>query len=145
MNCVNYKFNEPDLRTYQESLSISLSYFVCNITVLLRRVTSVLLCVYVCVYVREREWERERERDRQTERFKHGFHSVYILYTKKSSAQQEENSFQQQIGLKFKEETSKVLHLEHSIVLCWNFELRKVDQEHLKSFKMWCWRRVEIS
>jgi hypothetical protein len=27
---------------------------------------------------------------------------------------QQEDSFQPQIGLKFKEETSKVLHLEHS-------------------------------
>ena len=28
--------------------------------------------------------------------------------------------FHQQIGLKFKEETRKVLHLEHSFVWCWN-------------------------
>jgi hypothetical protein len=34
----------------------------------------------------------------------------------KSSIQQEEDSFHQQIGLKFKEVTSKVLHLEHSFV-----------------------------
>ena len=32
--------------------------------------------------------------------------------------QQEEDSFHQQIGLKFKEETSKMLHLEHSFVWC---------------------------
>jgi hypothetical protein len=36
----------------------------------------------------------------------------------KSSIQQEEDSFHQQTGLKFKEETSKVLHLEHSFVWC---------------------------
>jgi hypothetical protein len=67
MNCVNCKFHEPDLRTYQEPLSISLSYFVCNITVLLRCVTPVLLfvCVCVCVCVREGERERDRERGRQ--------------------------------------------------------------------------------
>jgi hypothetical protein len=23
--------------------------------------------------------------------------------------------------------------------------LRLVDQKHLESFKMWCWRRIEIS
>jgi len=54
MNGENYTFNEPDLRTYQESMSISLSYFVCNIIILLRRVTSVLcVCVGggVCVSV----------------------------------------------------------------------------------------------
>jgi hypothetical protein len=42
----------------------------------------------------------------------------FIFHTQKSSTQEEENSFQQQTGLKFKEETNKVLHLEHSIVLC---------------------------
>jgi hypothetical protein len=36
----------------------------------------------------------------------------------KSSIQQEEDYFHQQTGLKFKEETSKVLHLEHSFVWC---------------------------
>jgi hypothetical protein len=34
----------------------------------------------------------------------------------KSSIQQEEDFFHQQTGLKFKEETGKVLHLEHSFV-----------------------------
>jgi hypothetical protein len=36
----------------------------------------------------------------------------------KNSIQQEEKSFHQQTGIKFKEETSKVLHLEHSFVWC---------------------------
>jgi replicative superfamily II helicase len=40
-----------------------------------------------------------------------------------TSTIQQDDSFHQQTGLKFKEETSKVLHLEHSFV--------------------WCWRRVE--
>jgi hypothetical protein len=31
-------------------------------------------------------------------------------------------TFHQQIGLKFKEETSEVLHLEHSIVWCSNLD-----------------------
>ena len=36
----------------------------------------------------------------------------------KSSIHQEEDSLHQQIGLKFKEETSKVLHLKRSFVGC---------------------------
>ena len=41
--------------------------------------------------------------------------------------------FSQQIGLKFKEETSKLLHLEHSFV--W-WTLRKIDQKCLENFEM---------
>ena len=36
----------------------------------------------------------------------------------KSSIEQKEDTFRQQIGLKFKEETNEVPHLEHSIVQC---------------------------
>ena len=36
----------------------------------------------------------------------------------KSCFQQEEDSLYQQIGLKFEEETSKMLHLEHGFVWC---------------------------
>ena len=36
----------------------------------------------------------------------------------KSCVQQEEDSLYQQIGLKFEEETSKMLHLEHGFVWC---------------------------
>jgi hypothetical protein len=36
----------------------------------------------------------------------------------KSSIQQEEDALHQQIGLTFKEETSEMLHLEHSLVWC---------------------------
>jgi len=36
-----------------------------------------------------------------------------------SCIQQEEGSFYQQIGLKFEEETSKMLHLEHGVT--WDF------------------------
>jgi hypothetical protein len=35
-----------------------------------------------------------------------------------SSIQQEEGHFHQKIGLQFKEEISKVLHLEHSSIWC---------------------------
>jgi hypothetical protein len=40
--------------------------------------------------------------------------SIIINYAKCTF----ETKFHQQIGLKFKEETSKVLHLEHRFVLC---------------------------
>jgi hypothetical protein len=49
--------------------------------------------------------------------------------------------FHQQIGLKFKEETSKVLHLEHSCG-AETLTLWKVDQKYIGSFEM-CWRRME--
>jgi hypothetical protein len=58
---------------------------------------------------------------------------------------QEKYSFHQQIGLKFKEETSKVLHLEQTLYGAESWTLRKVDQKYLESFEMWCWRRMEIS
>ena len=32
--------------------------------------------------------------------------------------QQEEDSFYQEIGLKFEEETSKIIHFEHGFVWC---------------------------
>jgi hypothetical protein len=42
-----------------------------------------------------------------------------------------------------KEEISEMLHLEHSIVWCGNWPLRKLDQKYLESFEMWFWRRME--
>jgi hypothetical protein len=39
-----------------------------------------------------------------------------------SSIQQEHGSFHQQIGLKFQEETIRVLHLDHSFVWCRNVD-----------------------
>ena len=36
-------------------------------------------------------------------------------------AAEEDTSYKQNV-LKFKEETSKVMHLEHSFVWCWNLE-----------------------
>ena len=41
-----------------------------------------------------------------------------IATAKQHSTGVKKNSFRQQIGLKFWEETVKVLHLEHSIVWC---------------------------
>ena len=40
----------------------------------------------------------------------------------KSCIQQKEDSLYQQIGLKFEEETSKMLHLEHGFVWCRNLD-----------------------
>jgi hypothetical protein len=42
--------------------------------------------------------------------------------------------FHQQIGFKFKEETSKVLHLEHSLYGTETWTLRKIDQKYLERF-----------
>jgi hypothetical protein len=52
--------------------------------------------------------------------------------------------------------TSKLdLNLRKELVQCYiwsialygaeTWTLRKVDQKHLESFEMWCWRRMEIS
>jgi hypothetical protein len=41
----------------------------------------------------------------------------------------EEDSFHQQTSLKFEEETSKVLHLEHSFVWCWNVDTSESRSE----------------
>ena len=53
-------------------------------------------------------------------------------------------TFRQQIGLKFKEGTSEVLHLELSFYGVENCTLRKVDRKYLGSFKCCAgeeWRR----
>jgi hypothetical protein len=52
-------------------------------------------------------------------------------------------TFHQQIGLKFKDETSEVLHLERFFYGADTWTLRKVDQKCLESFEMRCWRRME--
>jgi len=45
--------------------------------------------------------------------------------------------FRQQIRLKFREETSEVLHLEHSFCMVLTLgHLRKVDQKYLESSEM---------
>jgi len=56
----------------------------------------------------------------------------------RSGIQQEEDSFYQQIGLKIKEETSEVLHLERSCVLCWKLDTLEIRLEILGK----CWNVV---
>ena len=46
-----------------------------------------------------------------------------------SSIQQEEGSFRSKIGLKFKEETSNVLNLEHSFCMVLNLDTSKLEQK----------------
>jgi hypothetical protein len=46
----------------------------------------------------------------------------YIQDCHSTSSIQTEDSFYQQIGLKFKEETIRVHHLEQSFVWCWNLD-----------------------
>jgi hypothetical protein len=38
-----------------------------------------------------------------------------------------------------------MLHLEYAVYGAETWTLRAVDQKHLESFEMWCWRRMEIS
>jgi hypothetical protein len=52
------------------------------------------------------------------------------------------NTFSQQIGLKLKEETSKVLHLKSIYFGSETWKFWKVDQKCLKRFEMWCWKRM---
>ena len=64
------------------------------------------------------------------------YYDVHILTHchDKSTIQQEENSFHQQIKLKFKAETSKLLHLEHSFLWCWNFDASENRSEMCGKF-----------
>ena len=39
------------------------------------------------------------------------------------------NSFYQQIGLKFKEETSKIIHLEYNFLWCWNLNTSEIRSQ----------------
>ena len=52
-------------------------------------------------------------------------------------------TFYQHNGLKFEEETSKMLHWEHGFVWCQNLDASAADHKYLESFEMWCWRRME--
>jgi len=56
----------------------------------------------------------------------------------------EEDSFQQRIRLKFKEEAIKMHILSIALYGAATWTLRKVGQKYLESFKVWCfqgWRR----
>ena len=71
-------------------------------------------------------------------RIKSAFHIIYFYYILYTII-----NILMQIRLKFKIETSEVLHLEHNTVWCWNLTLWKVDQKYMESFEMWYWRRME--
>jgi len=47
------------------------------------------------------------------------------------------------MGLKFREVTKVVLHVQKSFYDAATWTLRKVDQKYVESFEMWCWRRIE--
>ena len=66
-----------------------------------------------------------------------------IILCDRYSFSQQEDSFHQQIRLKFKEETSEVLHLDHSFYGAETWTLYSVDRKYLESFKV-CWRRKNI-
>jgi len=48
-----------------------------------------------------------------------------------------------QTGLKFKEESSKVLHLEYNFVWCWNLDASESRSDIPGKFIMWHWRGME--
>ena len=56
----------------------------------------------------------------------------------KSSIRQAEDSFQQQIGLTFKEETSEIYIWSIALYIVETCTLREVYQKYLGSFEMWC-------
>jgi len=58
-----------------------------------------------------------------------------IFFFGKSNFQQEEGSFHQQIGLKFKEETSKVCHWSRALYGAKTWTLWEVDQKYVGSFE----------
>jgi hypothetical protein len=47
------------------------------------------------------------------------------------------------MGLKLKEQSKEVLHLEHSFIGADIWAFRKVDQKYLQGFEVWCWKRLE--
>jgi hypothetical protein len=55
--------------------------------------------------------------------------------------EEEEDCFHQQIGIKFKEGTSKILHFSVAMYDTETWTLRRVDQNELDILEMWCWRR----
>ena len=61
----------------------------------------------------------------------------------KSSIQNGEQSFHQQIGIKFKEEIIKWYIWSTALCGAENWTFMKVDQKYLESFEMWCWRGVD--
>jgi hypothetical protein len=55
---------------------------------------------------------------------------------------QKQETFHQQTGPTFEEETGEVLHLENIALYCAEtWTLRKVDGKSLENFEMRCWRR----
>jgi len=64
---------------------------------------------------------------RRTREIKSSFITEKAAFYKKKT-------FYQQTGLKFKEETSEVLRLEHNIVVCWNLDTSESRPEILGKF-----------
>ena len=65
-------------------------------------------------------------------------HAIYIyilIYLHAYCIQQEEDSFQQRTGLKFKEESSGVPHLEYCFYGAETWTFQKVDEKCLNIFK----------
>jgi hypothetical protein len=59
----------------------------------------------------------------------------------KASFKKKKN-YHQQIALKFKQETTILLHWSTALYDDDISTLRKVEQKYVGSFEVWCWRRM---
>lgn len=66
------------------------------------------------------------------------------ICTAKASFSKRRTFFHQQIGLKYKEETIGILHLEHSFYSTETWTFREIDQKFRENCEMWCWRWMDI-
>jgi hypothetical protein len=65
------------------------------------------------------------------------------IVMKMQYSQQEEDTFCQQIGLNLRKKLMKCHIWSTALYGAVNWTLRKVDQKHLESSEMWCWRRID--
>ena len=72
----------------------------------------------------------------------HGIKSRTFM--EKAAIKKKQTPFYEQVGFKFKDESSKLLHLQRSLCGVENWSLRNKDQKYQKIFKMWFWKRTEI-
>jgi hypothetical protein len=62
----------------------------------------------------------------------------------KATFSRKRNLFTSKLGLNLRKKVVRCYIWSVAFYSAENWTFRKVDQKHLKSFKMWCWRRMEI-
>jgi hypothetical protein len=65
---------------------------------------------------------------------------IHVKCATEKAAFNNRNIFSQANCLKLKEQTSKMLQLEHCAE---TWTVQKADQKNLATFEMWCWRRIK--